>query len=180
MTASTGDWGGLPLGGSRVARRQDLSQPVVPVAPFWLEMRLDGWLRDPFSQGILYQLDNALGGSPPLMPTVEQVRAYELQLKGRVLDALRWGRLIAWEPPQRSFFQPVDKPKSTVAPEPEPPVQVTTWVSFQVLEDEAPLPRQKFRISLSDGSSRHVTTDSDGRARLDGIPPGTCIVTLDA
>jgi len=47
-------------------------------------------------------------------------------------------------------------------------------------EDGSPAADVEYRVVLPDGTEKSGRLDSDGRARLDGIPPGTCTVTFGA
>ena len=41
-----------------------------------------------------------------------------------------------------------------------------------------PVPKERYRIELPDGSPEEGFLDSQGRARVDGIEAGTCNVTF--
>lgn len=45
-------------------------------------------------------------------------------------------------------------------------------------EDDKPLPGVAYRILLTDGSARDGGLNAQGSARIDGIGPGTCMVTF--
>jgi hypothetical protein len=47
-----------------------------------------------------------------------------------------------------------------------------------VAADGAPSGGLRYEVELPDGSTRAGTLGSDGRARLDGVPPGTCKITF--
>jgi len=54
-----------------------------------------------------------------------------------------------------------------------------TWVEIElVAEDGSPIPGELFKITLPDGRVHTGTTGPDGKARVDGIDPGTCQVTF--
>jgi hypothetical protein len=54
-----------------------------------------------------------------------------------------------------------------------------TWIAIQLVgEDGKPIPNVAYRIVLTDGSTREGNLDEEGSARVDGIDPGTCVVTF--
>ena len=68
-------------------------------------------------------------------------------------------------------------------PESEPPpegVEVeTTFIEIELLDEEGEaVPGAVYQITLPDGSTRGGTLDGAGRARVDGIRPGTCMVAF--
>ena len=59
------------------------------------------------------------------------------------------------------------------------PFAKKTWIAIQLVgEDDKPVPGVSYRVLLADGSAREGVLDSDGSARIDGIAPGTCMVTF--
>ncbi|KYG07223.1 hypothetical protein BE21_30560 [Sorangium cellulosum] len=64
---------------------------------------------------------------------------------------------------------------------PRAPRTELTWVEIRLIgEDDMPIPHERYRVELPDGSIREGSLDHEGRARLDGIDPGTCLVTFPA
>ncbi len=56
-----------------------------------------------------------------------------------------------------------------------------TWISIELVgEDDLPIPGERYRITLDDGSIHEGRLDSLGRARVDGIDPGAAKVTFPA
>lgn len=54
-----------------------------------------------------------------------------------------------------------------------------TWIAIELVgEDDKPVPGVAYRILLTDGSARDGVLDAQGSARIDGIDPGTCMVTF--
>ncbi len=52
------------------------------------------------------------------------------------------------------------------------------WIEIQLLNDEGePVPNQKYKLTLADGSTREGELDSEGKVRLEDIPPGSITVT---
>jgi hypothetical protein len=63
-------------------------------------------------------------------------------------------------------------------PERKPPeVKEKTWVEIELVDEQGePVAGEKYRILLPDGSVREGRLDGRGRARFDGLDPGTCEV----
>lgn len=56
-----------------------------------------------------------------------------------------------------------------------------TWIEIQLIgEDDQPIPGERYRIELPDGSVREGRLNDKGLARVDGIDPGQCVVTFPA
>ena len=54
-----------------------------------------------------------------------------------------------------------------------------TWIAIELVgEDDKPIPGVSYRIILPDGTSKEGTLDNAGKARVDDIDPGTCVVTF--
>jgi hypothetical protein len=54
-----------------------------------------------------------------------------------------------------------------------------TWIAIELVgEDDKPVPGVPYRIILVDGTIAEGTLDGKGAARIDGIDPGTCVVTF--
>jgi type VI secretion system secreted protein VgrG len=53
------------------------------------------------------------------------------------------------------------------------------WIEIQMVDEEGqPVTGEKYKIELSDGTVSEGTLGSDGKARLDGIEPGSCKVSF--
>ena len=56
-----------------------------------------------------------------------------------------------------------------------------TWIEIRLIgEDDKPIPGERYRLELTDGSTREGRLDDKGQARVDGIDPGNCTVTFPA
>lgn len=56
-----------------------------------------------------------------------------------------------------------------------------TWVEIELVGmDGNPIPEERYRIELATGEVHEGVLDARGRARVDGIDPGTCKVTFPA
>jgi hypothetical protein len=61
------------------------------------------------------------------------------------------------------------------------PKEVKTWVEIVLVDDDEPpqpVRYAKYRIELPDRSTREGILSDNGRARIEGIDPGTCRVTF--
>jgi uncharacterized Zn-binding protein involved in type VI secretion len=60
----------------------------------------------------------------------------------------------------------------------EPPIK-TAWVEIELVDEEGkPVPGEEYRIELPDGSIRQGRLNDKGKARLEGIDSGNCLVTF--
>jgi hypothetical protein len=54
-----------------------------------------------------------------------------------------------------------------------------TWIEICLIgEDGQPIPGEAYRVTFPDGSFREGRLDASGLSRVDGIGPGTCLVTF--
>lgn len=57
--------------------------------------------------------------------------------------------------------------------------KVLSWVEFALTdENKQPLAGEKYEVELPDGSIAKGTTDSKGKAKIEGFEPGSCKLTL--
>lgn len=53
------------------------------------------------------------------------------------------------------------------------------WVEIELVDEEnKPVPEEKYKIEISDGSIIEGTLDSQGKARHEGIKRGNCKITF--
>lgn len=53
------------------------------------------------------------------------------------------------------------------------------WIEVELIDEEdQPVPGEKYKIELPDGSVAEGTLDEKGLARIDGIDSGTCKITF--
>ena len=53
------------------------------------------------------------------------------------------------------------------------------WIEIEMVDEAGePVAGEKYKIELSDGTVSEGTLGSDGKARLDGIEPGSCKVSF--
>jgi type VI secretion system secreted protein VgrG len=61
----------------------------------------------------------------------------------------------------------------------DPKAPPKTWIEIELVnKDGDPVPGEKYSIKLPDGSVAEGTLDDHGKARVDGIDPGSCQVTF--
>ena len=70
-----------------------------------------------------------------------------------------------------------DEPAGEILP-PEEPEQ--TWIEVRLLDEEGePVPNERYRLELPDGSVREGRLDANGHARVDEVEnPGDCRVSF--
>jgi hypothetical protein len=55
----------------------------------------------------------------------------------------------------------------------------TSWIEFELVgEDDKPIPGEKYRVTLPDGSVDEGTLGEAGVARVEGFEPGQCEITF--
>ena len=53
------------------------------------------------------------------------------------------------------------------------------WIEIEMVDEaDAPVSGERYKIELADGTVSEGTLGSDGKARLDGIEPGSCKVSF--
>jgi hypothetical protein len=58
-------------------------------------------------------------------------------------------------------------------------VRPTDWIAIELIgEDDQPIPGERYRVELPDGTVREGALDAKGKARIDGIPPGQCKISF--
>jgi hypothetical protein len=54
-----------------------------------------------------------------------------------------------------------------------------TWIEIRLVDaEDKPVPNQKYRIKMTDGSVKEGSLDGEGRARFEQIDPGNCEVSF--
>ncbi len=111
-------------------------------------------------------------------------------LRKRLLDLLIAGRLTAIEcrlsgvpskeaeqPPQDR--QPLAARTADAGGKKSDRRAVKTWIEIRLIDDEGnPVPNEKYRLVLPDGSTAEGSLDANGWARRDDIDPGSCQVSF--
>jgi hypothetical protein len=103
-------------------------------------------------------------------------------MREALLEAAERGDVLVFELRLAGAFRRLET--ADEAPPPAPaPKEVTTWISIELVDDQdppQPVTFVSYRIELPDGSTRSGMLDGFGKARLDGIDPGTCKVSFPA
>jgi hypothetical protein len=102
-------------------------------------------------------------------------------LRKTVQKALRDGRLTALRVDLPAPVWGVEEEEPVTAKRPAAVVEQKTWIEIVLLDDDdppQPMAFATYRIELPNGSPREGVLDANGRARIDGIDPGECLVTF--
>jgi hypothetical protein len=132
------------------------------------------WFGDDLgARAVLFEIcaDLGLGSVGPRVSTEE--------LRERIREALRRRRLVARLTPRAVASSPRTAEHEPPAPERAPIPAEKTWIAIVLHDDAAmPVPHARYAIDLPDGSIREGRLDAGGRARIDGIDPGSCSVSF--
>lgn len=92
------------------------------------------------------------------------------------------GRLALYEEPYEETLFSGTIPKEAPPPEPPPPpppVEEDGWIEIRLVdEDDRPIGGQDYRVVTPDGNPHTGKLDGGGKARIEGIPQGTCWVSF--
>jgi hypothetical protein len=163
-----------------VTRRGDLfpeEQMVLDASLF--AANVERWIADSLSQRALLDMYESVGGGRIAAgPTRAQGNDLWPKVKRLLVSSFKSGELV-----MLPVFQTVRilDPPGKPAPPPSKPEQVKqkTWVEIQLLDEEGiPMAREQYRLKLPNGSFEDGFLDKNGRARVDGIDPGTCQVSF--
>jgi hypothetical protein len=109
-------------------------------------------------------------------------------IDANVLEHVAWlletRRLIAVEcvPVQQSGpAAPAPEKRRAESPRtrPAPSQDVKTWVEIELLTDAGkPVANQRYRVTVPGGVVEEGNLDAKGRARINGIDPGTCDISF--
>ncbi len=59
------------------------------------------------------------------------------------------------------------------------PAEQTTWIALRLVDgDGAPVPNRPYVVTLPNGTTRAGCLDANGKARIDGLDPGKCVVSF--
>lgn len=146
-------------------------QPRVPASI--ISASLERWLSS--SPRSLQEMYEALGGDHPLGLSTLQRNEYDQRLRNRLAEAFNRGELIALQIalPEPHRLPPREAPKTRPEPEPE-----QTFIALKLVDvDGNPIPSERYRLTLPNGTTREGTLDDKGEARVDGIAEsGECKV----
>ena len=140
-----------------------------------------GGVDDPLLADALFALHEALKGTD-LRGGVEgsSHAALDQVIASSLYEAVAAGRL-AFEivSPGPWPFADVPDDRPVLGPDDTPPDE-TSFVAVRLVDQTgAPLARRRFILGTPDRDERTGTTDGTGRARFDGVRPGSCSVVFD-
>jgi hypothetical protein len=113
-------------------------------------------------------------------------------IRSRLLDAFRSGRLVLIQSIVERATSGGSSPASQPPPRPSPPAptgrgggagsssrSTKTWIEFQLLDnDDRPIPNERYKVKLTDGSIKDGHLGADGSVRFSGIDPGSCEISF--
>jgi hypothetical protein len=173
-----------------VVRRWDLDPDEDFIEkPYFISSVLDRALNDPVQAPRFLDMLSAVGGHWPRDPSGHS--GYALS---RLQDAFRTGRLVLLEPvverggsggsgaggPSASSASSAPRGAAPAPAPPGPrPAPTKTWIEFQLLDnDDKPIPNERYKVKLTDGSTKDGHLDSSGTVRFAGIDPGSCDISF--
>lgn len=139
---------------------------------------VERWMEDSLLHRVLSDIHEALGGTAALSGlTVLQQRQVLERLKLQLLDAFRSGRLVALREEHPHYVSPPRPFKPNPRQPPSEELVATSWIALRLEDEEGdPVPRQRYRLKLANGSLREGISGPDGFVRLENIPEGSCTV----
>lgn len=143
--------------------------------PMFVVVYLDGWLAQPESRAILYDVHATLFGW--LDVNAWSFGEEHLSLQPRLRAAFERQDLVALVPQRTSVPPPGSRPVPAPPRPGPPPGPQRTFIEIQLIDAGGqPVAGEGFVITLPDGQERRGRLDSNGLARVDGIDPGICDV----
>ncbi len=142
---------------------------------------LDRAIRDPVSQRALLEMYQYVGGH---LATGGRAIS-EKDLRGYVQPALdrafRRGYFVILARRAADWAETQDQAQEqkTEKPPPPPPKRQPekTWIEIQLVDQEGnPVPNERYRLKITDGSVREGRLDAKGTVRVSGLEPGNCTV----
>jgi hypothetical protein len=174
-----------------VQRWCDVAPNEKPIVnPPAIGMLLERWLKNPCTGKALLEMCAAVWGYRPKQSwnASQQVRG---ELPERLMEAFRRGHLVllvlkrpmpapsAGDDTGKKMAAAASAQSNSSTPRKAEPKEVKTWIEIELIDDlKRPVPNEPYRITLPDGTTREGNLDNKGFAHLDGLDPGTCIVTF--
>jgi hypothetical protein len=96
------------------------------------------------------------------------------ELRSAVASAIRDGRLVAYR-----TSRPMRVQREIEVEALGPSEDSTTWIEIMLIDEETkePVPNERYIVETADGKKISGTTNASGKAREEGIAPGTCKVS---
>ncbi|MCH7704889.1 MAG: type VI secretion system tip protein VgrG [Planctomycetes bacterium] len=120
------------------------------------------------------------GSGPPVTPPSAKVTSPEEPEEPAAADTVEHGTDTTYS----GGAEPTPaEPAPEVGPQDFPPTEVdekeTTWIEIKLVDEEGePIPSERYKITLPDGTEKEGSLDANGKARVDGIEPGSCEITF--
>lgn len=170
----------------QIARRFDVpASERTGVNPELISLHIDRWLADPFAQQAMVEMYESVSGRAGSVAT--RLRGSDLHryVKPELLEAFRRGDFLFKREPHLGIIPTArkkpDTPPASDEPSAPPPTRIAskTWIEIALVDDQDnPVPNERFRLELPDGTTRTGSLGGDGKARITGIDPGTCKVSF--
>ena len=156
----------------RALPASSLPEGAQPLSPALAWATLQRTLLHPTDPAALAHLGQAISGHPVSPSPHIHLRPIQ--------DAIRSGRWLLLPPVAESTLaRAVPQQTESVSEQLRTATELKTWIEMEVVDEEGkPMSGQPFVLMLPDGKLREGTLDSRGRARFDGIDPGTCAFSL--
>ena len=138
------------------------------------------WLRDMlWRQAALEMYEVAYGNAQRGMASYDQQ-----QLAKQIEDAFKRKILVCLRITRESYSAKSEEaeatpPPPTSAPRSSRPTRSRDWIAIELVDDKGkPIPKERFRIELPDGSFAEGYLDAGGHARVDDLDSGNCQITF--
>jgi hypothetical protein len=141
---------------------------------------IDRWLTDLCARPVAIEMFEAIHGRALSDLRQASVDALRRSVKPWLEQAFQRGDLVAVPATPvdltQSPMEEAEEAKPPAAPPARPPATARkTWIEIELVDEQGkPVPKQRYRIELPDGSFRDGVLDSSGRVRFDGLEPGQC------
>jgi hypothetical protein len=176
------------LRGYTVVQGRDVrAEDDVVRRPLFIASELDRHMRDTlFQRSIVQMFTDVFGVS--MLGGLDDSRLSDI--KTRLSHAFQTGRLVLVRTSYRSSGSPGTKeapempPQEAEVPPPAPaphgaPAPVKTFVEVKLVDqDGKPVPNERYRLKLPDGSVKDGRLNDSGSVRFDGIDPGNCDISF--
>lgn len=125
----------------------------------------------------LFSVRRILERSPRMIAAIAAMEraATSRATVAQVEQLIARGQLLAIEEPHRRVVIEITPESQPIGPESTP----ENWIELRLLdEDGEAVADEPYVVELPDGRVRRGTTNASGKAREDGIDPGTCKITF--
>ena len=121
---------------------------------------------------------NATSQENAMLVVIRGVLSDGLDYDGKNVLSMESTRGGTTDPPEQTEDAAPAAAAATQAA-PAAPDAKKTWIEIALKDSQGhPIPNERYKLKLADGSIREGTLDGDGRARVDGIEPGSAEVSF--